>query len=500
MTGTWRRHAQELWPQLLALGVFAVALWAQHRGLVGVFYDDGVYVVLAKALAEGQGYANIHLPGAPPAVHFPPFYPLVLSVLWRLWPSFPDNVALLQLFDSAALAGAAWIIAAHARRHGAAGAAAYVALPMGLLAFPLLTIVGMRFSEPLFLLLVAGAVSLADRREATLATALAAGVLAGLATLTRSVGVAAIAGVAVGVFLHGGRRNAVAAVVVSTAVVVPWILWAAAHRAGIDERVVANYGTYLQDLRQTGLRGLIAGLNVGVLSPVTRLALPPVPDWVRWPLAAGLLSAMLGGGVLVARRVPALLATLGVYLVIVAVWPFAPDRFVWIILPWLALLLAASLVWGWRRDARLRAAVVVLLVALTTGYLRVQAISLGARRFAATALGISAPFALLTRSVAAELPRDAVVASADETLLYLYTGRQTVPSYLFRWDGRVRRPLPADEVVGYLCDTGATHLALTGEGEDAASVIEAIRARGDSTLSPMYEFHGRAMYRFRCPR
>lgn len=500
LSGTWRRHLAELWPQTLALGVFAVALWAQHPGLVGVFYDDGVYVVLAKALAEGQGYANIHLPGAPPGVHFPPLYPLMLSVLWRLWPSFPDNVTLFRLFDSAALAGAAWIVAAHARRHGVAGAWASVALPLGFLAFPLLTIVGVRFSEPLFLLLAAGAVSLADRRDATPTTALAAGALAGLATLTRSVGVAAIAGVAVGVFLHGGRRTAAAAAVASLAVVTPWMLWAAGHRAGVDERLVANYGTYLQDLRQTGLGGLITGLNFGVLSPVTRLAFPPLSDWVRWPLAAGLMCGVGGGGVLVARRVPALVATLGVYLAMVAVWPFAPDRFVWIMLPWFALLLAAGLSWAAGKGTVLRATTGALLIVLATGYLRVEAISLGTRGFAATALGISRPFVVLTRSVAAELPDDAVIASADEALLYLYTGRQAVPSHLFRWDGRARQPLPLDETVDYFCGAGVTHLALTGRAEDAAPIVAALRAARDSILSPIYELAGPAIYHFRCPR
>ena len=497
MSGGWKGHLAEQWPQLLALGVFAVALWAQHDGLVGVFFDDGVYVVLAKALAEGHGYANIHLPDAPAGVHFPPLYPMALSVLWRAWPDFPANVALFQLFDAAALAGAAWIIAAHARRHGVAAGGAYVALPLGILAFPLLTIVSMRFSEPLFLLLAAGAVSLADRRDETVTVALAAGLLAGLATLTRSVGVAVIGGVAIGVFLRGGGRKALAAAAAAVAVVAPWILWTVAHRSGIDEPIVANYGTYLQDLGQTGLGGLIMGADLGVLSPVMRLALPPVPDAVRWPLAVAVLGTVMGGGALVARRVPALTATLCLYLVIVALWPFTPDRFVWIILPWLALLLAEGLSWAWRRSRTWRAVAVVLLLALTVGYVRVQAISLGSRGFAASALGISAPFTVLTRSIEAELPADAVVASADEALVFLYTGRRAVPSFLFRWAGREHEPLPLDRTVDYFCDSGVTHIALTGRGEDAAGVVASLRARPDADLSPMYEFSGPAMYRFR---
>ena len=102
MSGRLERH----WPALVALGVFVTALWAQTNAMVGVFYDDGLYVVLAKALATGDGFRFIHLPGAPPGVHYPFLYPAALSVLWRVWPAFPANVTLFQLFDSAMLATA----------------------------------------------------------------------------------------------------------------------------------------------------------------------------------------------------------------------------------------------------------------------------------------------------------------------------------------------------------------------------------------------------------
>ena len=104
------------WPAALGLVVFVVALWAQGPTMVGVFYDDGIYVTAAKALAQGLGYHNIHLPGAPPIVHYPPLYPLWLSLLWRLWPQFPANVALFALGDAAFLGLAAWITARHLYR------------------------------------------------------------------------------------------------------------------------------------------------------------------------------------------------------------------------------------------------------------------------------------------------------------------------------------------------------------------------------------------------
>lgn len=46
--------------------------------------DNADYYLLANALAEGEGYVNTHLPGAPPANHFPPGYPFLMSLIIRI--------------------------------------------------------------------------------------------------------------------------------------------------------------------------------------------------------------------------------------------------------------------------------------------------------------------------------------------------------------------------------------------------------------------------------
>src|SRR5437588_10197058 len=56
------------------------------------FHDDCVYYVSAKSLADGGGYRVESLPGEPPQTKYPPLYPLLLSVAWRLDPNFPHNV------------------------------------------------------------------------------------------------------------------------------------------------------------------------------------------------------------------------------------------------------------------------------------------------------------------------------------------------------------------------------------------------------------------------
>jgi hypothetical protein len=492
------RSWYDSWPGVLALGVFGVALWAQADAPVGVFYDDGIYVALAKALAAGEGYRNIHLPGAPPSVHYPILYPAVLSVLWRLWPAFPDNVVLFRLFDSAALAGAAWVVARHAARW-TPRVAQLTMLPAGFLAFPLLTIVGVRLSEPLFLLLAAAAVSVADRKEVTLRAAVGAGVLAALAALTRSIGLAVVGGVLASLWWRGRRREAAVAVIPALVFLTPWFIWVAAHASEVDPRIAANYGTYAQFIDQVGIGAVVAGIDLRGLAPVARLVLPPLPAALWFPLAFGLLGVAVWGAVKSVGRVPALVATLSLYAVVVTLWPFIPDRFIWIILPWIFLLLAAGAADLARRGPLLRGAVLVLALLATAGYLRREVVSLRTRGFAAAAEGIGRSFNLLVPSIAAETPADAVIASSDEALVYLYTGRRAIPNYVFRWDGRSRRPLPDGQVRDYFCGADVTHVVLTGPTASAADIVARLQLRDDVMLRPLFEFtEGPALYRFLC--
>jgi len=100
-------------------------------GVSGVFHDDGIYLSTAKALAEGQGYRLINLPHAPFQTKYPPLYPALLAILWKLYPTFPDNLVLLQfitLLSGAAMVGLACLYMVrfgYFSRGVAAGAAAF---------------------------------------------------------------------------------------------------------------------------------------------------------------------------------------------------------------------------------------------------------------------------------------------------------------------------------------------------------------------------------------
>ncbi len=52
--------------------------------LVGEGYDDGHYLTLAQALANGRGFTRISAPGQPPETLYPPGWPMMLAPLWWL--------------------------------------------------------------------------------------------------------------------------------------------------------------------------------------------------------------------------------------------------------------------------------------------------------------------------------------------------------------------------------------------------------------------------------
>ena len=74
------------WPYiLLGIGLFGVGIAAWQPIPAGVWHDDGVYMLVGKALGSGQGLVYDGVVGTPPAAKFPPLYPGLLAILWALF-------------------------------------------------------------------------------------------------------------------------------------------------------------------------------------------------------------------------------------------------------------------------------------------------------------------------------------------------------------------------------------------------------------------------------
>ena len=102
MKGRTRQAALVLLLSLLPLSIYVLRL----DNVAGMMVDDAWYVLLAKALAEGEGYRLLNAPGGEFILPmYPPGFPLLLSVVFRAGTHFPANVFLLKAVSIAAMVG-----------------------------------------------------------------------------------------------------------------------------------------------------------------------------------------------------------------------------------------------------------------------------------------------------------------------------------------------------------------------------------------------------------
>ena len=174
---------------LLALAPSAWLAW-RWRAMphLGLHQDDALYLVGAKSLAEGRGYRIDSLPGSPFQTKYPPVTSLLLAPVWKFGPAFPANLPLMTLITWAMLPLCLLVMRAVFRDFGFGPrevwlftlAAAWHPM-IGLLSTAIM-------SDLLFLALFAGSLLIAERamRKEMTAAAFLAGVLGGLAYLTRT--------------------------------------------------------------------------------------------------------------------------------------------------------------------------------------------------------------------------------------------------------------------------------------------------------------------------
>src|SRR5579862_4889822 len=71
-----------------------VAWQARDLANLGQAYDDAVYWASAQSIGLGHGYHLSYQPGNPAQTLFPPAYPLLLSIAWKIRDRFPENAPL----------------------------------------------------------------------------------------------------------------------------------------------------------------------------------------------------------------------------------------------------------------------------------------------------------------------------------------------------------------------------------------------------------------------
>ena len=329
-------------PLLVALIATVVAWWASVPYVVGVFHDDGVYALLGKALAEGQGFRYLQLPGSPVATHYPPLYPLALAVLWCVAPSFPENIPVLLGLNVLCVGGAALgLFELTRRRFGWREELAAVVALVALLSTPVLTLAGAVLSEPLFLAALFPLLLFSERvveRDDTRSTVLA-GVGVGLLMLERTHAVALLGAVALVLVARRKWRRAALFGGVAIAVQLPWNVWTRSAEL-VAPPLRGAYGSYagwfMEGLRAGGPGLLVDAIRIN-LRELWLLLGDRVVTGLPSPfglLALAMLTALLLlGCARAARRAPVTITFLILYLGIVLIIAGAPWRYVWAVWP-----------------------------------------------------------------------------------------------------------------------------------------------------------------------
>jgi len=440
----------------VAVLVAIVAVLTVTPWPVGAFQDDAMYTVLAKSLAEGHGYRFLNLPGEPNATHFPPGYPLVLALLWKVAPPFPDNIVVFQFANAVFLALAAVGCHRFVRRRLAAGVAASAAAAVGgTLAITVLVITGVVLSEPLFMAILFPALLASERSAETGAPrdAAVAGAWLGVLGLVRTIGAFGLPAAAL---VLAARRRWMAAITlcaVGALFMLPWQWWVSQHQGEIATVFMGKFGSYgawlIDGYREGGLDlavGVIAG-NLREIRDTLSFLILPVPQPLPRFVLLSVICVFAAAGIRVfGRKAPVTLAFLTLYMAVVVLWPFQPSRFLLGVWPLWLPLIGSGVVSLWRASAArrftvpLRSVLAVATIACASGYLWYNARGYKHQWWASIPRDAGQRAKPIVEWAARYTQPDDILSTEDDLIVYLYAGRKSVPTATFTAKERLRLP------------------------------------------------------------
>lgn len=436
------RPLDRLFPALAAglLVLFALLAWLASPGGIGTGQDDAIYVFLARSL-RSFGYHDLYLVGTPAHNMYPPVYPATLALLSVL---VGERIALLQAFGIAAATAALGVTAVVLRSLWSTGVALVVLTPL-VFNPHLVGTAGKIGSDAIYLLFSLLALWLLARTPPTPRLLLAAGALAILAALSRSVGVTLLGALALHWLLE--RRYAAVALftAASAATVGFWLLWTAlAPEQYVGRSYIADAGfrgegpqvSFAMVLLERATSNL--PLYFGSFIP-NRIGIPQLPGPAALDLlvVVGVAVALLAGLLVLWRRWrPAALYLLA-YGALLTFWPWALGRFLNVLIPLLvaAVLLGAGAL-AQRVNPRWRFPAIAALgfaLALVGGIRSARLI----QERSACDWGSELPPAECRRGmhgaffdaleyVDRNVPAGAVIVSGKPAPVYFFTGRPTI--------------------------------------------------------------------------
>lgn len=477
--------------KLAGAGLFGLAFLVYVLRLdrvAGLFVDDGWYIMLAKALATGHGYTLINSPSPDILPLYPPGFPFLLSLLYRLYPHFPENVWLFKALSMAALLGAGALVYrffTHVRQTSPAVALGITAMT---LLCPSLVMLATStvMAEAVFtcnllatiLVIETGVRALKEDGHGkghALKFILIGATLAAFGFLIRSIAISVIAAIVLYLLKEQLWRQAILFAATVVMLSTPWLIYArihaptAAQRAEQGGHVTLSYTTQfwqkrasVPELGTIGIGGLparvawnaqdIIGRDIGriLATPIFETLIDPYKeaqkDEVKYGLSHGknwffsfFLSAIVLLGFIAAVRERLTLAELVVVcsLGVTLLWPWETYRFVLPLVAFITFYFLLGLRWlfQWIRPAASPDAQTKLMAG---GAALLAIISLaGHTRYIINAnnpspldrpqwLQIFDEAERMMTWIKQSTPSEGIIATPNPPLIYLYTGHKTV--------------------------------------------------------------------------
>jgi hypothetical protein len=411
---------------------------------LGSWHDDAIYWISAQSLARQQTYTIGHLPTQPPQTKYPPLYPALLSLVWRLGGAFPGNLpaaTALQWTFTPFYFALAWL---WFRRCDFPAWPSW-ALTALVAAAPVTTLFAVSLMTELpFTAMLLALILVIEGGEFSSRRCLVAGVLGAAAFLIRTNAIVLVVAVPVLLIPRRRYRQALAFVTPMMIAIAGWQAWCATRAFHARDDITAYYTSYtafyVRTFSWADLPHRLWTNADAIIESLARLVLFSAGDdpWLRaisWVItaaaAAGAWSVFRRG----IRYYPLFAALL---VAVLLLWQYPPDqRFVYPLFPLYLAGLATKLaevaglaLRNWKTGAganRVTAAAVLLAItALAVGSLwsTVQATLVLLPEYFAERQRQLIRLQPAWRWIAENTPANARFAACDDTLLYLYSGRR----------------------------------------------------------------------------
>ncbi|MGA2597654.1 MAG: hypothetical protein ABSH09_11785 [Bryobacteraceae bacterium] len=233
---------------LIAIAPCAYLAWTwRSMPQLGFYHDDAINWVSAKSLAEGAGYRIASLPQQPFQTKYPPVFPALLALVWKINPAFPFNLPLATLAVWLAFPFYVLLVFLLLRQYGFGNIqASILTLLAALNPFAAMLSISL-MPEMLFTVLLLALLILAEqalRPESRTWLVALAGALAGLAYLTKSAALPLSIAVPLCFALRKQYKRGLLFAGCMFPAIAGWQLWVLTHASRGHDLVTLYYTNY----------------------------------------------------------------------------------------------------------------------------------------------------------------------------------------------------------------------------------------------------------------